>query len=215
MRGFATYLNTLDPAHEVPSADLLPQRRRRATPYLYSDEEIAALIQAADILRFPLRVATFPTLIGLLAASGLRVGEAIGLDRDDLDHGEGLLVVRSGKFGKSREIPLPPRPSRPSRPISPDATSFVHGLPLPRFSSRLAARGFSTATSTRRSSSSFAAPASCRARARVARASMTCANHGSQRIAGCQDKAHATPGPHRCVDDCTAFAIAFTHVLCT
>ena len=51
MRGFATYLHALDPVHEVPAADLLPQRPRRASPYLYSDAEIAALIAATGSLR--------------------------------------------------------------------------------------------------------------------------------------------------------------------
>lgn len=106
VRGFAAYLHTLDPAAEVPAAELLPWRRRRATPYLYTDAEIAALIAACASLRFPLRVATYGTLIGLLAITGLRVGEAIRLDRGDLDLERGLLLVRDSKFGKSRELPL-------------------------------------------------------------------------------------------------------------
>ena len=75
----------LDPAAEVPPADLIPRRPRRATPYLYSDAEITALIAAAASLRFPLRAATYQTLIGLLAVTGMRVGEAIRLDRADVD----------------------------------------------------------------------------------------------------------------------------------
>lgn len=78
----------------------------RATPYLYSDEEIWALMAAADGLRFPLRTLTYRTLIGLLAVTGLRVGEAIRLDRGDLDLVGGVLTVRGSKFGKSREVPL-------------------------------------------------------------------------------------------------------------
>ncbi len=61
---------------------------------------------AAGTLRSPLRAATYQTLIGLLAVTGLRVGEAIRLDRDDIDWNQGLLIVRNSKFGKSREIPL-------------------------------------------------------------------------------------------------------------
>lgn len=106
VRGFAAYLHVLNPAHEVPPADLLPRRQRRATPYLYSDQEIAALIGAASSLRSALRVATYQTLIGLLAVTGMRVGEAIRLDRDDLNTGAGVLTVRNSKFGKSRELPL-------------------------------------------------------------------------------------------------------------
>lgn len=106
VRGFAGYLRTLEPATEVPAAELLPWRPRRATPYLYTDAEIAALLAACASLRFPLRVATYRTLIGLLAVSGLRVGEAIRLERDDLDAEHGLLHVRDSKFGKSRQLPL-------------------------------------------------------------------------------------------------------------
>lgn len=108
VRCFATYLRTLDPRTEVPTADLLPVRPQRATPYLYSDEEISSLIEVCRQLRYPLRVATYRTLIGLLAVTGLRVGEAIRLDREDIDFEQGLLVVREGKFGKSRELPLHP-----------------------------------------------------------------------------------------------------------
>jgi integrase len=108
VRGFAAYVNTLDPVHEVPAADLLPWRARRASPYLYSDTEITALIAAAATLRTPLRQATFATLIGVLAVTGIRVGEAIGLDRGDLDLAAGRLLVRQGKFGKTRELALHP-----------------------------------------------------------------------------------------------------------
>ena len=92
----------------MPAAGLLPGRNRRATPYLYSEEDITALIEAAGSLRTLYRAATYRTLIALLAVTGMRIGEAIGLDRDDLDCGNGLLTVRNGKFGKSRELPLHP-----------------------------------------------------------------------------------------------------------
>lgn len=108
VRGFAAYLHALDPTHEVPAPDLLPQRPRRASPYLYSDAEIAALIAAADTLPTPLRRATFANLIGLLAVTGMRVGETIALDRGDVDLATGRLTVRIGKFGKTRELALHP-----------------------------------------------------------------------------------------------------------
>jgi integrase len=108
VRGFATYLHALDPMHEVPAPDLLPQRPRRASPYLYSDAEIAALIAAANTLSTPLRRTTFATLIGLLAVTGIRVGEAIALDRGEVDLSSGRLTVRFGKFGKTRELALHP-----------------------------------------------------------------------------------------------------------
>jgi integrase len=106
VRGFAAHLRTIDPATEVPPADLLPIRWRRANPYLYSDGDIAALVAATATLRFPLRAATYQTLIGLLAVTGLRIGEALRLDRGDIDWDHGLLLVRDTKFGKSRMIPL-------------------------------------------------------------------------------------------------------------
>lgn len=108
VRGFATYLHAIDPAHEVPAPDLLPQRARRASPYLYSEAEMTALISASSLLRDPLRQATFATLIGLLAVTGLRVGEAIALDRNDVDLAAGRLTVQHGKFGKARELALHP-----------------------------------------------------------------------------------------------------------
>ena len=108
VRGFARYLHALDERHEVPPTDLLPARWQRPTPYLYSDADLGSLLRAAGALPRPLRAATYATLIALLAVSGMRVGEAIGLDRDDLDWSAGLLVVRGAKFGKSREIVLHP-----------------------------------------------------------------------------------------------------------
>ena len=108
VRGFATYLHALDPAHEVPAAELLPHRPHRASPYLYSESDIAALIAATASLRTPLPRATFVTLIGLLAVTGIRVGEAIALDRGDVDPTAGLLLVRHGKFDKARELALHP-----------------------------------------------------------------------------------------------------------
>jgi len=108
VRGFASWLHTTDPAAEVPPAGLLPWRPCRATAYLYSDADIAALIAAAGSLRFPLRVATYQTLIGLLTVTGMRIGEAIRLDHGDLDLASGVLTVRQSKFGKSRLLPLHP-----------------------------------------------------------------------------------------------------------
>jgi integrase/recombinase XerD len=108
VRGFARHLHAIDPAHEVPPTGLLPARTHRATPYLYSDADIAALMGAARQLRSPLRAATFETLVGLLAVTGLRIGEALRLDRDDVDPAGGVLRIRETKFGKSREVPLHP-----------------------------------------------------------------------------------------------------------
>lgn len=106
VRGFARYLHALDPACEIPSLELLPASKYRPAPYLYSDREILALMAGARQLRPLLRAATFETLIGLLACTGLRIGEAIGLDRDDFDPDNQLLTARDSKFGKSREVLL-------------------------------------------------------------------------------------------------------------
>jgi integrase len=106
VRAFVRHLHVIDPSHQVPPTGLLPGRTHRATPFLYSDAEIAALMAAARQFRSPLRAATFETLVGLLAVTGLRIGEALRLDRDDVDLAEGVLGIRETKFGKSREVPL-------------------------------------------------------------------------------------------------------------
>ncbi|MGH2379824.1 MAG: tyrosine-type recombinase/integrase [Candidatus Limnocylindria bacterium] len=108
VRAFARHLRAIDPVHEVPPTGLLPARTHRAVPYLYSDTDIAALMAAARELRSPLRAATFETLIGLLAVTGLRIGETLRLDRGDVDLDDGVLGIRQTKFGKSRIVPLHP-----------------------------------------------------------------------------------------------------------
>ncbi len=105
-RGFARHLATIDPASEVPSPDLLPGHRPRIAPYIYPDTEITALIDAARRLRPPLRAARHVTLIGLLAVTGMRPAEAVGLDRQDVNLGRGVVHVRAGKQKKQREVPL-------------------------------------------------------------------------------------------------------------
>jgi integrase/recombinase XerD len=112
--------------------------------YLYSDEDVVALMAAAETLRFPLRVLTYQTLIALVAVTGMRIGEAIRLDTDDLDFDNGVLTVRLSKFGKSRELPLHastldalhaylrrrdqlhPRPTAPSLFISTAGTRLLY-----------------------------------------------------------------------------------------
>jgi integrase len=106
VRGFAAWLRTIDEDAQIPPAQLIPSRKLRATPYLYTDAEVTALTGAASSLRFPLRAATYQTLIGLLAATGLRVGEAIRLDRGDIDLDGGVLTIREAKHGKSRLVPV-------------------------------------------------------------------------------------------------------------
>jgi integrase len=108
VRLFARHLQTLDPRTEVPPRDLLPAQARRATPYLYTPQEIAALMEATVILRGSHVQATYRTLIGLLAATGMRIGEAISLDCNDFDAGSGMVTIRHGKFDKARALPLHP-----------------------------------------------------------------------------------------------------------
>lgn len=108
VRGFASWWAAFDPATQVPPKGLLPAHSRRAEPYPYTGQDIAALMGAARVLRPALRGATYETLIGLLSVTGMRIGEAIRADRPDLDPGGGVLSVRDTKFGKSRELALHP-----------------------------------------------------------------------------------------------------------
>jgi len=106
VRGFAVYLQTVDEDTEVPPKGLLPGRTSRTTPYLFSPAEITALMGAAGRLPSPLRAATFEALIGLMAVTGLRTGEAMALDRADVDLADGVLMIWRSKLGKSRQVPL-------------------------------------------------------------------------------------------------------------
>lgn len=106
VRPFARHLAVIDPANEVIPIDLCAVRVTRRLPYLYSPEEIAALMSAARQLKDPLKAATFETLVGLLACTGLRAGEAMRLDRGDFDAEGALLTVRNSKFNKSRQVLL-------------------------------------------------------------------------------------------------------------
>ena len=121
VRGFARHLQALDPDTEIPPAGLLPHRCRRVAPYLYSDADIAALMAAARALPSPQRAATYETLVGLLAVTGMRIGEAVRLDRDHIDWDEGILTVWNSKFDKSRAVPLHPTHPRCSRALRPAA----------------------------------------------------------------------------------------------
>jgi integrase/recombinase XerD len=105
-RGFARYLRALDPATEVPPAGVFPTRRHRPTPFLWSQRDVCRLLQGARALRPALRAATYETLFGLLATCGMRVGEAVGLDRDDVDFEAGVITIRQAKFDRTRLVPL-------------------------------------------------------------------------------------------------------------
>lgn len=108
VRGFARYLQTIDPRAEVPPTDILPSIGRRPAPHIYSEAEIQALLAAAGRWRPQLGRATLQTMLGLLAVTGMRISEAVRLDRGDVDLANGRLLVRDSKFGKSRQLPLHP-----------------------------------------------------------------------------------------------------------
>ncbi len=105
----ARFLHAEDPVHEIPPAMLFPAPKRRRLPYIYAPEELGALVAAAGRLRntYPLRRQVYATLLGLLAATGLRISEALDLRLDDMLP-EGVLHVRRTKFGKGRLLPLHP-----------------------------------------------------------------------------------------------------------
>lgn len=105
-RGFSRHLALLDERNELVPTSLVPNQPTRATPYLYTEVKVRALMAAAGTLRSPIRQATFEVVVGLLWATGMRVGEALGLDGDDVDLTHGLLTVRGAKFGKTRELPV-------------------------------------------------------------------------------------------------------------
>ena len=108
VRRFAAWRQAEDPRTEVPPASLLPHRYQRRRPHIYRDEEITRLLEAARRLPSPrgLRALTYTTLFGLLAATGLRISEALDLDRADVAFEAALLTIRRTKFGKSRFGPI-------------------------------------------------------------------------------------------------------------
>jgi integrase len=106
VRGFARYLHASDPRHEVPPIELIPYRKFRYQPYIYSDKDVTALLEAAQGIRHPFRAATYTTLFGLLAVTGMRLGEVLALDDDDVHYNDAVLIIRNSKFRKSRQLPL-------------------------------------------------------------------------------------------------------------
>jgi len=105
-RGFAAYLQTVDPTAEVPPPDVFPVRRQRATPYLFSQDDICRLLAEARRLRNPMRAASYEALFGLLAISGMRIGEALALERSDVELDVGLITIRKAKGDRARLVPL-------------------------------------------------------------------------------------------------------------
>ena len=108
VRGFAAWLQGIDPRTEVPPRGLIPNRQRRQRPYIHTDSEIARIVIEAARLpsRRGLRGATYATLFGLLAVTGLRISEAVGLNDRDVDLDAAVLHVRHAKNGRSRVVPV-------------------------------------------------------------------------------------------------------------
>lgn len=110
VRRFAIWHSAIEPRTEIPPTGLLPYRYRRKPPHIYSDEEIEKLLRRTQQLLSPkgLRARTYTTLFGLLLATGMRVNEALGLDRPDVDLKLGIVHIRRTKFGKSRYVSIHP-----------------------------------------------------------------------------------------------------------
>lgn len=107
VRGFARYLAGIDPATEVPPAGIVSYRAPRRRPYLFTDDEIRVLMDsAARSARTEQRAVMLGTLIGLLAVTGMRVGEALRLHDGDIDADTAVITIRASKFGKSRHVPV-------------------------------------------------------------------------------------------------------------
>lgn len=172
VRGFAAHLKTVEADTEadteVPPKGLLPSRASGRTPYLFSPAQITALMAAARALAHPLRAASFEALIGLMAITGLRTGEALALDRADVDLAEGMLTIRRSKLGKSRQLPLHetttaalaayaarrdqlcPRPATASFFLSGAGTRLNHTNTSTTFAGLLEAAGITTPPGRRR-----------------------------------------------------------------
>jgi hypothetical protein len=137
VRQFAQWLNGLDPAHEIPPKGLIPGRPRRPRPYIYSRMEIEKIVTAASDLSSVqgLRGLTFSTLFGLIAMPGLRIGEALALDRDDVDLDQGVLTIRRGNLARRGLCPFTPASPRTCVPMPEKGTGcwvIHHGRSLRR-----------------------------------------------------------------------------------
>lgn len=110
VRVFAAWLQTHDARTEVPPPGLISGKLYRTRPYIYSDAEVATIVARAAKLpsRYGLRGWTCATLFGLIAVTGLRISEALGLDENDVDIDEGVITVKRGKNGKPRFVPIAP-----------------------------------------------------------------------------------------------------------
>lgn len=135
VRGFAKYRSAADSRTEIPPPTLLPRLRHRARPYLYTEDEIQRLLEAALNFKFrnDLKNHTYYCLFGLLAVSGLRSGEAIRLKCEDADLINGVLTIRGTKFGKSRLVPLHPTSQKMLSDYKKRRNDYLAGRPASHF----------------------------------------------------------------------------------
>ncbi|MCL2316813.1 MAG: tyrosine-type recombinase/integrase [Actinomycetia bacterium] len=151
VRGFASYLKAVDAAHEVPPAGAFGFHTGRITPHIWTASETDALLAASRQLRRPGRHITYPVLFGLLATTGMRVGEALHLTRRDVDLDNQILTVTWGKSRNPRLVPIHPTTTatlheydthRPSQATASEAMFFTRhdGGPLPYYNALYAFR---------------------------------------------------------------------------
>jgi integrase/recombinase XerD len=109
VRSFAKYMHARDSQHELVPIELSPPNKpSRIIPYLYTDADVCLLMNKARQIFPKFKGDSLATLIGLLAATGMRVGEAISLERSDINQQKNILLIRNTKFGKTRQIPIDP-----------------------------------------------------------------------------------------------------------
>ena len=195
IRGFTRYLQALDPAHEVLPRGVVPGRVTRAVPHLYSEDDITALMAAARSLQPASWAATVETVIGLLWATGMRVGEVFRLNVADFDPDDHVLTVWLSKFGKSRLVPLSASTSaaldRYRRTVARPRRACCSPHPIPGAGLRQGSTGTSHVCWTRRGSP----PASGAVHARTTCATASLCEHSSGGIA-------TAPTSRRCCRAC-------------
>ena len=108
VRGFATWLRTVDPATEIPPKGVFPGQGKRPAPFVFTGEDLATVITALDILRPAMRAAACTALFGLIAVTGVRIGEALAIPAGGIDLDAGLLPVAPAKSRCQRILPLHP-----------------------------------------------------------------------------------------------------------
>ena len=136
VRGFAQYLTGLDPRTEIPPVAWLRRNRYRPEPYIYSDAEVKRLVEAARAHpseeRYALKPWTLHCVIGLLAVTGMRLGEALALKSEDIDWSERVLTIRNAKFQKSRLVPLHQSTLSKLRDYAKRRDKYLAGRPMRR-----------------------------------------------------------------------------------